>query len=284
MNEQEKKLAQAKLDAGKIKMMVNDPALKGKITSKITDPDGTVYWYIRFNTPLDPESVTKHTMNVTETNGYIINMIITYDVTRNLIVLNPMDLYRQNEYYILTVSTKVRSAKGRPLQKPVHIMFKIVGDEISEFQVLKDSVKVPKPRKKPAKVRRAEIMELATTQAEDGVVGKKDVGMPKLPFGRLSVKVQLAILGLVWLALSLFFNNFYVTLTGVSLLVLGLVHVCAQLAKKQTRAAILYDLDVRRFNAGDYREANVYFKKAAALDPKNELAAFALTKVTQYVQ
>jgi len=274
----EKKIENAKIDAGKIKMTVNDPALKGKITSKITDPDGTVYWYIRFNTPLDPDTVTKHTMNVTETNGYIMNVIITYDSTRNLIVLNPMDLYRQNEYYILSVSTKVKSNKGRPLSKPVHIMFKIVGDQISEFQVLKDGVKVPKPRKKPASVRRAEIRELMTEQAHEEDPVKKVVGMPSLPFGRLSVKVQLAVLGLVWLALSLFFNNFFVTLLGIGLLLLGLIHICIQLSKRQTRSAIFYDLGVRRFNAGDYQAADVHFKKSYELNPRNELAEHALEK------
>jgi len=297
MNELEKKQAQiekGKIDDGKIKMTMNDPSLRGKVTSRITDPGGVVYWYIRFNVLLDAASVTKRSMNVTDIkNGYIMHVIITYDNTRNLIVLNPMDLYRQNDYYMLNVSRKVRSNKGRPMQKPVHIMFKIVGDKISDFEVIKDTARIPRPKKKPESVRRAEMREFMTQDepppeenAENAVESEKPEkpkARPQLPFGKISVQVQLAVLGLVWLGLSLFFNNFFVTLSGIILLFLGLIHLVAQLAKKQIRSTIYYDLGVRRFNAGNYPAANIYFKKSFALNPKNEMAQFGLKKSEKYL-
>jgi len=283
MKEKLKAMEKAKMDGENIKMMVSNPDLKGKITTNITDPGGTVYWYIRFNTLLDPDSVTKHSMNVTETNGYIINTIITYDSTRNLIVLNPCDLYRQNEYYLLNISTKVRSDKGKPLPKSVHIMFKLKGDEISDFKVIKNTTGLPKPRKKPESVRRAEIMELM--EARDHVAPpstRKTLGRPVLPFGPVILRVQLALLGMVWLAFSLFFNDFYITLIGLSLLTLGLLHILFQLTRRRTRSAINYTRGVMRFNKGNYGEAHRLFDKSLKQDPYNDLAKYAVAKVKVY--
>jgi len=283
MKEKFEAMERAKMDGDNIKMMVSDTRLKGKITTNITEPNGTVYWYIRFNTPLDPDSVTKHSMNVTETNGYILNVIITYDSSRNLIVLNPCDLYRQNEYYLLNISTKVRSDKGKPLPKSVHIMFKLKGDEISDFKMIKNTASVPKPRKKPESVRRAEIKELMEARAqEEAAPIRTSVGRPTLPYGPVALKMQLALLGMVWMGFSLFFNDFYITLIGLSLLVLGLLHIFIQLAKRRTRSIISYTRGVMRFNRGDYRGAQRLFDKSLAQDPYSDLAKYAVYKVKLY--
>ena len=284
MNDRHKKLEQARLDTDKVRMLVSDPSLKKKITTNITDPGGGVYWYIRFNTPLDAASVTKHTMNITEKNGYIINSIITYDTTRNLIVLNPMDLYRQNEYYILYISKKVCSSRGKPLAKPVYIMFKLLDDRIEEFHILTDSALVPKLRKKPDSVRRSEIREYMTAQAfAPSSRVPKLTGRPTLPFGSFVLRLQLAILGLVWLILSFFFDNFYVTLIGISLVILGLIHIIMQVLRPRIRSAIFYDMGVRRFNDGRYHAAQRHFEKSIRLDPYNEMTQYALVKVEHYI-
>jgi len=283
MKEKFEAMEKAKMDSENIKMMVSDPGLKGKITTNITDPNGTVYWYIRFNTPLDPESVTKHSMNVTQTDGYIINVIITYDSSRNLIVLNPCDLYRQNEYYLLNISTKVRSDKGRPLPKSVHIMFKLKGDEISDFKMIKNTASLPKPRKKPESVRRAEIRELMETKnGEDVEKIRKTVGQPNLPYGPVAIKMQLALLGVIWLGFSLFFNDFYVSLIGFSLVLLGLIHISLQLARRRTRSVLYYTRGVMHFNKERYKDAQRCFEKSLELDEYNDLAKYAAYKVKLY--
>ena len=285
MKEKFEAMEKAKMDGENIKMMVSDTRLKGKITTNITEPNGTVYWYIRFNTPLDPDSVTRHSMNVTETNGYILNVIITYDSSRNLIVLNPCDLYRQNEYYLLNISTKVRSDKGKPLPKSVHIMFKLKGDEISDFKVIKNTASIPKPRKKPESVRRAEIMELmeARAQMEHKPINKT-VGRPSLPYGPVALRMQLALLGVIWLGFSLFFNDFYITLIGLSLVLLGFLHICAQLTRRRTRSIINYTRGVMHFNKGRYGEAQRLLDKSLSQDPYNDLAKYAAAKVRLYRQ
>ena len=283
MKEKLEAMERAKMEDDNIKLMVSSPGLKDRITTDITDPGGTVYWYIRFNTPLDPDSVTKHSMNVTETNGYIINVIITYDSSRNLIVLNPCDLYRQNEYYLLNISTKVRSDKGKPLPKSVHIMFKLKGDEISEFRMIKNTKGLPKPRKKPERVRRTEIAELMEAWNHETPESiRKTVGQPTLPYGPVALKMQLAILGLIWMGFSLFFNNLYITLIGLSLVLLGLVHICIQLARRPTRSILNYTWGVMHFNGGRYGAAQRFFEKARNLDPYSDLAKYAAAKVKLY--
>jgi len=278
-------MEKVKMEDENIKLMVSNPELKGKITTNITEPNGTVYWYIRFNTPLDPESVTKSSMNVTETNGYILNVIITYDSSRNLIVLNPCDLYRRNEYYILNISTKVRSDKGKPLPKSVHILFKLKGDEISDFKMIKNTADLPKPRKKPESVRRAEINELMEARAQKGGEAiRYSVGRPTLPFGPVAIKMQLAIIGLIWLLLSVFVNNLYVTLVGFGLILLGLVHIGVQLARRRTRSAINYARGVMHFNKGNYGSAKRLFDRSVELDEDNDLAKYGAYKVKLYIE
>ena len=283
MQEKHELIENAKIENENIKLMVSNPELKGKITTKITDPNGTVYWYIRFNTTLDPNSITKHSMNVTQTDGYIINTIITYDSERNLIVLNPCDLYRQNEYYLLNISTKVRSDKGKPLPKSVHIMFKLKGDEISDFKMIKNTAGLPKPRKKPESMRRAEIRELMEARtSEDTAKIRMSVGRPSLPYGPVALKMRIAVVGLIWLGISLFLGNFYVTLIGFGLILLGLAHICIQLAKPQTRSALKYTRGVMYFNKERYRDAQNCFERSLKLDSDNDLAKYAVYKVKLY--
>jgi len=273
----------SKIDAGNIVLKSNDPNLKTRIATNITDPNGAVYWYIRFNTLLDGESVSKYTMNVTDTKGFILNSIITYDASRNLIVLNPMDLFRQNEFYILNISTKVRSAKGKPLSKPVHILFKLVNNEISEFQMLQNTA-VPKARKKPASVKREEIKELmrVKTYSKDATV-EKSVGQATLPFGSLGIKLHWAIIGLILMMGSIFTQDTYFIIGAMVLAAFGVVHVLLQLRKKEVKSSIAYARGVMRFNSGKYEKARKLLDRAVGLNPKNELAEYAANKVKYFV-
>jgi len=276
-------IQKSKIDAGNIQISSTDQKLSTRIATNIVDPDGTVYWYIRFNTLLDGTTVSKHTMNVTDTKGFILNSIITYDASRNLIVLNPMDLFRQNEYYILNISTKVRSAKGKPLSKSVHILFKLVNNEISDFEMLKATA-APKPRKKPASMKRKEIEELMRVKAytrESGI--EKSVGQPTLPFGSLKVKIHLAVFGLLLMVASVFTQNMVFVIVAMSIAALGTIHVLLQMQRKDVKSAISYTMGVVRFNGGKFKKAQKAFQRANALDPKNELAEYAISKVEYFL-
>lgn len=271
----------------KFVVAAQNPNIKGRITTNITEPDGEVHWFIRFNISLDPTTVSRNTMNITDKKGYILNSIITYDDTRNLIVLNPTDLYRQNESYILNVSKKVMPAKGKPLSRSIHILFKIVNNEISEFEILKSTVRVPKARKKPSSVRRAEINELVKSKAYSREVNEvvvKKIGIPTLPYAAIGVKLGFAILGLSLMTASLFSQNTGIIIAGMACAVLGFGHIIFQMRKKPIRSALGYAFGVSAFNRGKYAAAQKHFAKALEQNPYNELAEYAANKTEYYLK
>ncbi|MCL2576233.1 MAG: tetratricopeptide repeat protein [Defluviitaleaceae bacterium] len=285
-NKQKQQLyEESKIKQNNFVIAAQNPNIKGRITTNITEPDGEVHWFIRFNIPLDPTTVNRNTMNITDKKGYILNSIITYDDTRNLIVLNPMDLYRQNESYILNVSKKVRPARGKPLKKSIHILFKIVNNEISEFEILKSTANIPKARKKPSSLRRQEVQELLKSKAysKDVDVIKK-VGSPTLPYGAIGIKLHLAIIGLSAMTFSLLSQNTIVIIGGMVAALLGFLHIIFQMRKPNIRSAIIYAFGVSAFNKGKYAAAQKSFEKAIEQNHNNELAEYALNKVYYFLK
>ncbi|MCL2854678.1 MAG: hypothetical protein FWE21_03570 [Defluviitaleaceae bacterium] len=282
-NQRQEVIQQGKMKTDNFVMKSTDPNMKTKVATNITDPGGTVYWYIRFNTPLDADTVTRKTTNVTDTTGYILHTLITYDATRNLIVLNPMDLYRQNEYYILHISKKVRSAKGRPLPKNVYIMFKLVGEQISEFHMLKED-SVPKPVEKPKSMRRAEQAELVSVQnAQHDSETTPNPAKPTVPYGPIGIKLHLALIGLLLMLASLATQSVPIILGGMGAAFIGLGHIIFQMTKKPTMSAINYNLGAHNFNKQAYTKAAKLFEKSAAQDPANKLPANALNKTKKLI-
>lgn len=266
----------------KIKIAANDPALRGKIHVDIKDPNDGVYWYIKFNIPLDPSSVSKKTMRVTETNGYILNSIITYADEDNMIVISPIDPYLQNEFYVLTVTTDVKSARGNNLKKEIHILFKLIDNQISEFKILQSTVKIPPPKVKPESEKRKTAEMVAKYYSFTNDV-KEKVKADKLPFADININVLSGIIGLA-LVLSgvLYVHNFYFTVISSVICGAGILHIISQLSKKELRATISYDFGVMSFNRGKYKKAHKRFKKSLVLDPQNEYAEYALNKVAFY--
>ena len=273
----------SKVEAEGIKIFTNSPELASKIYTNLVDPEGDVYWYIRFNTRLNPESVNKFTMNITETNGYIINAMIAYDDKRNLIVLNPMDMYRQNESYLLNISRNVKSEKGKALGKPVHILFKLLGqDRISEYEVLKADAAVPIPRQKPESVRKKEREELMKYKAfTEGITSPE--GAPILPQSSISLNLIPVFFCLMLMLVSFLLGNLTFTIVSIVVTILGLVHLGMQLRRKTVKSDINYALGVRAFNKGYYEKSLELFNKAFQYNPLNEMAEFAIIKTKNYL-
>jgi len=279
-----KTFKQSSLNKANLRLHTTNANLAGKIKTNIVEPDGTVYWYIRFNLELDPASVSKHTMNVTETNGYILPTIITYDCSKNLIVLNPVGLYRQNEYYMLNISTKVKSSKGTHLRKSVHVLFKLVDDRISEFEILKNTVFIPKPRKKPARVLREERRELTASKiyADAGAINKS-IGSPSLPFGPLKVNPAIAFAAVLLLGVGVFMEIYWLSIAALIICAFGIAHISLQSSKRAARSGFRYTIGVVLFNFGKYQASVAQFEKAMRLDPHNELAEYAISKAKIFV-
>ena len=267
-----------KVETDLIKVAANSAIFEGRIYTDIVDPNGEVYWYIRFNTKLDEKTVSKYTMNITQIDGYIINSIITYDKTRNLIVLCPMDLYRQNEYYFLNISKKVCSEKGIHLKKPVHILFKLFKNEISEFSILKNSKNIPKPRKKPKKIKMIENAQYMLARAYEG-----DISSRKLPQAPLELNIIPVFFGLTIMILSLIVRQPVFIAISISIAIIGIMHFFLQLRNKKIKFQINYFLGSINFDKRKYIKAEKYFEKARSFDKNNQLADLAIKKCKYFV-
>ena len=268
-----------------IRLTASEPALAGKFKIDIDDPTQTVSWYIRFNLELDEESVNRKTMRVAETNGYILDTEISYSARDKAIRLEPRELYAQNAFYILYISGKVKSAKGTPLRKKIHILFKLTDNRISEFRILKKTEHVPKLRKKPAHLRKPLPPPPAPNAPKAFAQEKKiekSVEKGKLPFAGIKVNIWIAVAGIVVMGVSLALMNMYAAMAGIAICVLGLVVVAAQLAKPGVRSVIAYNRGAAFFNGGQYAKADKAFEQALLLDETNELAEYAARKVQYF--
>ena len=273
MDKKQEIYEKTKVKTEHIKVAANASDFEGRIHTHIVDPNGEVYWYIRFNTKLDPETVSKYTMNITQTDGYIINAIITYDKTRNLIVLCPMDLYRQNEYYFLNISKKVRSEKGVNLKRSVHILFKLLDDEISEFSILKNTSEVPKPKQKPKKIKLEERAHYMIKKAYE-----QGLDSDKLPQAPLELNVIPAFFGLILMILSLIIGNIIFIAFAIAAALIGVLHFFGQLRDDKIKFQINYFFGNLNFDKKRYKKSREYFQKAHILDKNNAMANFALKK------
>ena len=260
----------------KIRLATSIPSLKDKIKVDLDGELDTVYWYIRFNVPLDEKTVSHKSMDVTDTEGYIMRTDIHYNKEINRIVITPLDSYEQNRYYLLNISNKVRSAGGKQLRVPIHIMFKLMDNQISEYEILKSTVKVPKPKPRPAnygaKNTTARVYTFENDSTED-----------QLKYARIKFNPFLGIIGLV-MAFASFFISAPVLTVGSAVIALGgILHIVLQIIKKELRSLVYYNLGAWYFNEERYKKAQKALNKASRLDPQNEMAEYAVSKIGFYV-
>lgn len=99
--------------------------LKTKVKQDLKFKTGIFVWRIKFNTPLDPLSVTSDTTYVSNEAGERMQAKIRYDAENMQIEIEPLVPYAQDEYYYLNITTKVKSRNGQKLTKPYQIKFKL---------------------------------------------------------------------------------------------------------------------------------------------------------------
>ncbi len=86
---------------------------------------GNFVWRVKFSTPLNPETVNNRFMNVTSLNHTPLKTSIKYDTITNIIEIEPLEPYAQNESYLLNISKNVKSKGGQTLKNDIQIQFKI---------------------------------------------------------------------------------------------------------------------------------------------------------------
>ncbi|MBE6013416.1 MAG: tetratricopeptide repeat protein [Lachnospiraceae bacterium] len=285
----------------KIRLATTDPLLKDKIKVDLEGELKTIYWYIKFNIPLDENTVSEETMRVTDTKGYIMKTNIKYYEDRNTIIVSPFDSYMENVYYVLSISKKVKSKSGKNLKRDTHILFKLKDNQISEYELLKSTVKIPKPEARPEN-----YDEIMIETYPDAVLKKvhtkvyekkiksatkkiKRQNTPKLPkllpkaengnphekinavlrYKDIDIDILISLAGIILLAISFYFNIILLMGISVVICIIGVIHMLSQMLKKNALFAMRYNRGVTNYNKGRYDKALKHFSKALEMEPND---------------
>lgn len=263
----------------KIRVAVSDPRLKDKIKIDLTGDSDAVYWSIRFNIPLDEASVNEKSMEVTDTEGYIMRTDISYRASDNRIVISPLDSYEEERYYLLKVSKKVRSIKGQNLKTVISILFKLYQGAISEYKILKQDVPVPTSRPRPKNY--DEMQKKRAPNDLDNYV-KNVQKHTRMTADTVGFNPVVGILGFLGVIGGFFAGNIPITIGATLLCALGALHLYLQWQNKVFRAKMYYNKGVRHFNKMQYQPAKAAFERALIINPNNELARYGLVRVGIY--
>jgi len=260
------------------------PALRNKIKMEITGPTDVIHWYIRFNIPLDDSTVNDQTMQVTDTDGYIMRTDISYQANQNRICISPLDTYEENRYYLLNISKKVCSARGQPLKTVIHILFKLYKAQVSEYKVLKREVVLPKPKNRPADYDARQVDRVPNsidTVYGDGVGSAFIERMATVP---VRVNVWVGLIGLVMVLSGYALSSLLLMAVAAGVCVVGALHLTAQLRNKDIASKRYYNKGVRLFNQVRYQASREAFDKCERVSPGNTLAKYGLSMVGQYIK
>ena len=284
----------------RIKVRTSIPSLQDKVQINIKGPMDTIYWYIRFNIELDEESVSNKTMNITDTDGYIMRTVISYRPKHKIIAVSPLDTYEENRFYLLNISKQVRSAKGQHLRSTIHILFKLIGGKVSDFKVLDKNVKVPVPQPRPADydLKYQSITQQQSTQNQNTQQQNpqqhytpnhfEQEYIDKSPPGKMAslgffINPAFGFLGLIIVGVGAFLFNPPAIIAGVLVCLVGVGHIVTQLKDPELRSTLMFNKGVRLFNRERYRAAEKSFKRALSINPKNELAQHGMRKAKTYL-
>ena len=260
----------------KIRVATTDPRLKDKVSVNLSGNVEKVYWYIKFNIALDDTTVTPQNMSVTDTEGYIMRTDMQYDTDKNRIVVSPLESYIEGIFYLLNISKRVKSARGNPMKREIHILFKLQNGQISEFELLKSTVKAPKPVARPKNYDTMMAKKYSFANIEE------KISKESLDFKEMNINILLCILGIIMMFASFYLSNTNFILAATAICIIGVIHVFIQASKATFRAAVQYNLGAMHFNNGKYEKAIKKFDKAARIAPHDEDIEYAQTKVKFY--
>ncbi len=99
--------------------------VEGKVKQKLKFKTGKFVWKIKFTAPLDPASVNKNNLSVTDMSGNPLQTSIRYNSNTQEIEIEPLQAYAKDSSYILNVSKGVKSVGGQNLKNDVSLTFKV---------------------------------------------------------------------------------------------------------------------------------------------------------------
>lgn len=246
------------------------PGINHKLKINIEDVYEKIYWYIKFNLILDKRSVTNQTMQVMDTDGYIMRTYIAYDTYRHLIVVSPMDTYLENKYYILCISTDVRSEKGQNLKKSIYILFKLINNSISKYEILKNTKSVPNPRPRPHNydemLRGTSELIINESSSKQQDISEKDL-KENLLFASFKLDFRLIILSIFLLALGFLINFVPLFFIGATVFIFAFTLITRKAYEQ--RPQMFYNMGAYYFNKQKYAKADKFLQKSFDINRNN---------------
>lgn len=104
---------------------VSDGFPASKVRQDLKFKTGKFIWRVRFNIPLNPQTVNNVNLYVTSADQIPLKTSIRYDTVNNEIEIEPMEPYAKDESYILNITQNVESKGGKKLKSPIQIQFKL---------------------------------------------------------------------------------------------------------------------------------------------------------------
>jgi len=263
----------------KIRVATSDPSLKDKIKINLTGDIDTIHWSIRFNIPLDETSVNDKTMEVTDTDGYVMRTEITYVHGSNSITISPLDSYEEQRFYLLKISKKVRSAKGQHLKSEINILFKLYQGKMAATKTVKQDIPVPKSRPRPRNY--DDLQPLRVHNDLDNYVDNLE-HRSRLSLDANGINPVVGILGFLGVVGGIIAGSLPVMVVSAILCVLGALHIILQWQNKNFRAKMHYNKGVKHFNKMQYQLAKAAFQQSLSVNPAYENAKYGLERVKVY--
>lgn len=261
-----------------IAISTSNPNIKDKMYFKIRPNSDKIYWYIKFNILLDDSTINEKTMLVMDLAGYKMRTDIEYSEEHNIISISPIDTYSKNMYYILKISKNVKSKKGKKLKGDINIVFKLVNNEISNYEILKNNKFIPTVKPRPKNYDPENIASKVYGYDADISNNKENDNLPYLQF---KINPFIGITGLLLVIIGIL-TSAQIAVLGAVVSSIGVVHLFLQLTNSEKRAIYTYNIGVKKFRSKKYNEAFVTFKKALDLDPYNEKIKFAKSRAKYY--
>lgn len=238
-----------------------------------------IYWYIKFNLPLDEKSVSKNTMKVTDINGYIFETKTIYNKELELVIIEPLDVYKEEEYHILHIKKELRSKNLKNLRNDIQILFKVKGGQVIEFKQLGVNIIVPNPKKRTKKINKYNSKVYSFNRnIEDNILDKLEGD--KLPFINIKFNYLIGLIGIPIFLMGLFTNNNLIIGFGGIISIIGFFHIMIQILNKEFKSNFYYNIGVINFNKENFKKADKKFRKSLKINSHNEFAEYAVNKVS----
>jgi hypothetical protein len=164
-------------------------------------------------------------------------------------------------------------------------MFKISGNQISEFKVLSKHTPVPIPRPRPkGYVPKGEVVYPKPSVYNMYTFDTSNFSREKLPYAAPKFNPVVAITGFILSCFAVIFPSTALIFLALIVSVSGILHILIQFSGKKLRATTLYNLAVIMFNGGNYEKAHKYLLRAAIKDSENEFVEYGIAKIKYYIK